>query len=437
MELLPSVVIVGRPNVGKSTLFNRINGQRRAIVGDEPGITRDRIYGQAEWQGKNFEVVDTGGMMPGESAEVPASILAQAKVAIEGAAQIVMVVDGRSELTATDRELAQLLQRTGKPLVLAVNKIDTLALVPQAQDFYSLGIARLFPFSAENGMGLDELLDEITAGFAFPAEATEKREEINVAIIGRPNVGKSTLLNRLAGVERSIVSEVPGTTRDAVDTLVEQDGLICRLVDTAGIRQKGKTHLMAEKLSVVMARRHIRLCDVALVLIDGPEGVTALDATIAGYANQSGKSVIILVNKWDRVERRRTAAKEFLQQIQQKLKFLDYAPKLFISAKSGQGVEKIFAEIREVAEARRKRVSTGELNRFLHTIDLERGTIPSAQRPKIYYITQSAASPPCFVLFTDKNRRLHFSFERFLINQLRKRFGFKGTPIHIKQRLHH
>ena len=443
MGQLPSVAIVGRPNVGKSTVFNRITGQRRAIVGDEPGITRDRIYGRAEWRGKEFEIVDTGGMIPGESAEVPASILTQAKMAIDDAAQIVMVVDGRRELTASDQELAQMLRRTGKPVVLAVNKMDTVALLPQAQEFYSLGIPRLFPISAENGLGLDDLLDEITAG--FPVSSLESKEsktpaeenEITVAIIGRPNVGKSTLLNRLAGVERSIVSEVPGTTRDAVDMLVQQDGIVCRLVDTAGIRRKGKTRLMAEKLSVVMARRHIRLCDVALLLLDGPQGVTALDATIAGYAYQSGKSVIILINKWDQVEPRRMAAKAFLEQIRQKFKFLDYAPKLFISAKTGHGVEKIFPEIRAVAESRRRRIPTAELNRFLRSIDLERASSPAGQRPKVYYITQTSASPPSFVLFTDKERRLHFAFERFLINQLRRRFGFEGTPIHLTQRMHH
>ena len=437
METLPSVVIVGRPNVGKSTLFNRITGQRRSIVGDEPGITRDRIYGKAEWLGKNFEVVDTGGMLPGDMAEVPASIVTQAKVAIEQASQIVMVVDGRSELTAPDRELAQLLQRTGKPLILAVNKMDTLKLAPQAQDFYTLGIARLFPVSSENGMGLDEMLDEITAGFPVATEDTAGIDEINVAIIGRPNVGKSTLLNRMSGVERSIVSEVPGTTRDAVDMLVEQDGVRYRLVDTAGIRRKGKTTLMAEKLSVVMARRHIRLCDVALLLIDGSQGIKELDATIAGYAHESGKSVIVLVNKWDQVERNRMAGKDLLDQARHEFKFLDYAPRLFISAKTGEGVDKIFPEIREVAASRRLRIPTGELNRFLRDVDLERGTTPSGQRPKIYFITQASASPPCFILFTDKARRLHFSFERFLINQIRKQFGFRGTPIHLKQRLHH
>jgi GTPase len=348
-----------------------------------------------------------------------------------------MVVDGRSELTATDRDLARLLQRTGKPLILAVNKIDTQKLVSNSQDYYSLKIPRLIPISAEHSSGIDELLEEVVATLPTADTAEPKREEINVAIIGRPNVGKSTLLNRLAGVERSIVSEVPGTTRDAVDTLVERDGVIYRLVDTAGIRRKGKTELMAEKLSVVMARRHIRLSDVSLLLLDGVEGVTALDATIAGYASESGKSVIIVVNKWDEVKDRRTAAKEFLREVQQRMKFLEYAPKMFISAKTGYGISKLLPEVREVSAARRLRIPTGELNRFLRTIDLGRGTTPSGKRPHIYYMTQSSASPPSFVLFTDTKRPLHFSFERFLINQLRKKFGFKGSPIMLKQRLHH
>ncbi|MBI2815871.1 MAG: ribosome biogenesis GTPase Der [Acidobacteria bacterium] len=437
MEQLPSVVIVGRPNVGKSTLFNRITGQRRAIVGDEPGITRDRNYGTGEWQGRSFQLVDTGGMIAGDAAQIPTQIVAQAKVAIDDAAMVIMVVDGRSELTANDVELARLLLRTGKPLVLAVNKIDTPRLEAQISDYFSLGISKVIPISAEHSAGVDDLLDEITAGFEISTEEEPAREEINVAIIGRPNVGKSTLLNRLAGAERSIVSQVPGTTRDAVDTLVEQGGIAYRLVDTAGIRRKGKTSLMAEKLSVVMARRHMRLCDVALLLLSAPDGVIALDATIAGYASESGKSVIVVVNKWDQVERSRQAAREFLNDINQKFKFLDYAPKLFISAKTGYGVKKILSEVKEVYTSRRTRIPTAELNRFLQSIDLERASTPYGRRPKIYYMTQSNASPPTFVLFTDQARRLHFSFERFLVNQIRSKFGFRGSPIIIKQRMHH
>ncbi len=406
-------------------------------MGDEPGMTRDRIYGWAEWLGKEFEVVDTGGMLVGDSAEIPERIIVQARVAIDQAQQVVMVADGRSEITASDQELARLLRRTGKPLLLAVNKVDSLKQMPPAAEFYALGIPRLFPISAEHGVGLDDLLDEITAALpATTSEVAEKRDEINVAIIGRPNVGKSTLLNRLARSDRSIVSETPGTTRDAVDTLMEQDGKSYRLVDTAGIRRKGKTKLLAEKLSVVMARRHLRMCDVALFLIDGTEDIAALDATIAGYAHEDGKSIIILVNKWDQVQERGVARKKLLQEAVRKFKFLEYAPRLFISAKTGLGVGKIFPEVLRVAESRRLRITTAGLNRFLQKIDLDRATSPARLRPKIYYMTQSTVSPPTFVLFTDKKHRLHFSFERFLINQLRKQYGFQGTPILIKQRHH-
>jgi len=441
MEHLPIVAIVGRPNVGKSMLFNRITGRRRAIVTNEPGITRDRIYGEAEWMGKRFEIADTGGVAGGESEEIPSRILEQAKVAIEQAAQIVLVVDGRTELTASDFELAQLLRRTGKPLALAVNKIDSAALIPRAEEFYNLGISRLFPTSAEHGLGVDDLLDEVTAAFPAPADAEDAvtRDEINVAIIGRPNVGKSTLLNQLAQAERAIVSEVPGTTRDAVDTMVEQDGIRYRLVDTAGIRRKGKTKLIAEKLSVVMSRRHIRLCDVAILLLDALEGVSALDATIGGYAHQSAKSVIVAFNKWDQAHKgdgRRAARKTLMDAAARKLKYLEYAPRLFLSAKTGRGVAKVFPEVRELMAARRARVTTAELNRFLQTLESKGGTSPAHRKPKIYYITQASTAPPSFVLFTDKVRRLHFSYERFLVNQLRKQFGFKGTPILMKLRPH-
>jgi GTPase len=435
---LPVVAIVGRPNVGKSTLFNRITHSRRSIVGDEPGITRDRIYAEAEWLGKEFELVDTGGMLVGDSAEVPAKIMEQARVAIDQAAQIVMVVDGRSEITSSDRELARLVRKTGKQVILAVNKMESDSALSAASDFYSLGITPAIPISAEHGRGVDDLLDVITESLSADGEAAEDRSrEVSVAIIGRPNVGKSTLLNRLIGDERSIVSEIPGTTRDAVDTVVERDGAVYRLVDTAGIRRKGKTHLMAEKLSVVMARRHIRLSDIALLVIDASEGLTASDATIGGYAHEEGKSVIVLINKWDLMKDRRAAEQELKDQWSRKVKFLDYAPRLFISAQSGLGMAKVFPLIARVAAARNSHIPTAELNRFLHTVDFDRATSPATQKPKIYYMTQAAAAPPRFVLFTDKGRRLHFSFERFLINQLRKKFGFEGTPIAVQLRPHH
>jgi GTPase len=464
---LPILAIVGRPNVGKSTLFNRIIGRRRAIVGDEPGITRDRLYGEAHWGGRELHVVDTGGIIPEDKQLIPAEIFRQARVALEEASAVIMVVDARTELAAPDLDLARLLLRTGKPLFLAVNKVDTEKQEASAEDFRRLGIRNLFPVSAEHGRGVAELLDAIvdilpprtdksfTTEDAEGAEEKTKQEEAQkpretrVAIIGRPNVGKSTLLNRLAGSERAIVSPVPGTTRDAVDEIVEHDGHRYRFIDTAGIRRKGKTHLMAEKLSVVMARKHLEFADVALILIDATEGVTALDATIAGYAHESGRSVIIVVNKWDLVagkkleswRGRKVAPQErpldrnlYEQQVRRSLKFLEYAPVIFISASTGRNVDKIFPALQHVAEERRKRIPTSAMNRFLKQVDFERASVPMAKRVKIYYMTQASVGPPTFVLFTDRPVKLHFSYQRFLENQIRRAFGFAGTPIRILTR---
>jgi len=443
-----TVAIVGRPNVGKSTLFNRVIGKRRAIVGDEPGITRDRLYGETDWQGRHLRVVDTGGIMPEEKEFIPTEIFRQARVALDEADAVIMVVDGRTELAAPDLELARLLQRTGKPLFLAVNKIDTLAQEADIEDFRRLGIHEMFPVSSEQGTGVAELLDavleKINAEVAGVTEAVEETaeevQETKVAIIGRPNVGKSTLLNRLTGTARAIVSPIPGTTRDAVDELVERDGHSYRFIDTAGIRRKGKTKLMAEKLSVVMARKHLEAADVALLVIDAVEGVTALDANIAGYAHESGRSLIILINKWDLVGPGRQDGKKpadrnkFEQEARDTLKFLSYAPVLFISATSGKGMDKVFPVLEQVAAERRKRISTSEMNRFLEMVDFDRASVPASKRVKIYYLTQAAVAPPTFILFTDRPVKLHFSYERFLENQIRRAFGFVGTPIWIKNR---
>jgi len=482
---LPTLAIVGRPNVGKSTLFNRLVGSRRAIVGDEPGITRDRIYGEADWAGRTLRVVDTGGIIPGEQAWIPAEIFRQARVALDEADAIVLVVDGRSELASPDIDLARLLLRTGKSLLLAVNKIDTPKLEPYAEEFRRLGINELFPISAEHGTGVAELLERAIAlmpegnvdsttdeqrvpprelrslvgmtqigrreteagetkeakdGDLAEEEDTTATRETKVAIIGRPNVGKSTLLNALTGSSRAIVSPVAGTTRDAVDELVERDGQAYRFIDTAGIRRKGKTDLMAEKLSVVMARKHLEAADVALIIIDATEGVTAGDATIAGYAHESGRSVIVVVNKWDLVAENRgdgkppSDRKMYEEQVRQHLKFLSYAPVVFVSATTGQNLDKLFSTLELVARERRKRIGTGEMNRFLRRIDFERASVPVAKRVKIYYMTQAAVSPPTFILFTDRAVKLHFSYERFLENQIRAAFGFIGTPIWIKNR---
>jgi GTP-binding protein len=466
-QKLPSIVIVGRPNVGKSTLFNRLTGTRRSIVTDEPGITRDRIYGTAVWGGRPFEIVDTGGLLPDDRALIPREILKQAQAAIADATSLVLVVDARAGATPLDLDLARRLRRTGKPFVVAVNKVDTLRQEDLAAQFYEIG-AEIFPFSAEHGLGVDDLLDALTRDFPASTEtesAAPEKSEVQVAIIGRPNVGKSTLLNQLAGAERSIVSAEPGTTRDAVDTVVLRGGASYRFIDTAGIRRKGKTNLIAEKLSVMMARRHLERADVALLVADAALGVTASDATIAGYAQESGCSVIVVMNKWDlALEKAQEAAKELQKQrlkqsqerrprnakqypddptrlaseyevlVHDKLKFLPYAPIVFISALTGEHVEKLYALIDRVGEARKRRISTGELNRWLASVDLARGTSPGAHRVKIYYMTQSAVSPPTFIIFTNQRQRLHFSYERFLENRLREQFDFFGSPIRFIQR---
>jgi GTPase len=414
---MPTVVIVGRPNVGKSTLFNRITGERRAIVGDEPGITRDRIYGIAEHNGRRFEIIDTGGIVINDEDYIPSQILKQARVALETASHIIFLVDGRSEIAGPDRDLAQMLMRLGKPVTLAVNKADTQKRESLAHEFYGLGIGDVFPVSAEHGIGIEELLNHITEG-------VEQLPQIKVAIIGRPNVGKSTLLNALTGQERAIVSPIAGTTRDSVDESVVLNGVEYVFVDTAGIRRKGKTNEMAEKLSVVMARRNIRMSHVVLLLVDATEGVLGLDATIAGYAHEGGRGVIIVVNKWDLIDE--PVKRKFEEELRYNLKFLEYAPVMFISALKDEGVKPLFRAIRKAHESASKRVTTGELNRFVAQLHFE--------ERKILYMTQSSIRPPTFILFTDQNTPLHFSHERYIANQIRKRFGFEGTPIVVKTR---
>jgi GTP-binding protein len=431
---LPSVVIVGRPNVGKSTLFNAVTGQRRAIVGDEPGITRDRIYGEATHRGRRFKLVDTGGIIPNDEEMIPSQILKQARVALDQAAHIVFLIDGRTEITGIDRELAAMLRKLGKPVSLAVNKIDSPRREDLLHEFHALGFEHVFPVSAEHHLGIAELLDHVTEEFPKAERAEEGSGEqapagapqhgiVKVAILGRPNVGKSTLLNALTGTERAIVSPIAGTTRDAVDETVSHGGADYVFVDTAGIRRKGKTKLMAEKLSVVMARRHLRMAHVALLVLDATEGVLALDATIAGYAHQEGRAIILCVNKWDAAKDKNK--KKFIEQIRDNLKFLDYAPIVFMSAEKRAGLSALFPLIRKVYESASRRITTGELNRFVETLQWEYDM-------KIYYLTQAGVRPPTFVVFTDKAGKLHFSAERYLANRLRERFGFEGTPIVIK-----
>lgn len=441
---LPLVAILGRPNVGKSTLFNRLTRTRRSIVGDEPGITRDRIEGRADWRGREFALVDTGGMLPGSEEEIPAAIYRQAQTAISRAGALVMVVDGRTPLTASDLELARLLRRTGKALLLAVNKIEGERQEQTLAPYHELGIEPLFPISAEHGQGLEALLDAVLERLPLAQapeveDGAEPERETRVAIIGRPNVGKSTLLNRLAGEERAIVSPVAGTTRDAVDTRVVHGRMTYRFVDTAGIRRKGATQLMAEKLSVVMARKHLEQAEVALIVLDGAEaaesGVLALDATIAGYASEAQRACIIVVNKWDMASNLGRTKAAYSERVRERLKFLAYAPIVFLSAREGSGIPALYATMARVTRERRKRISTGALNRFLATVDFARAPMPAGQRLKIYYLSQVSASPPQFILFVDRGRKPHFAWLRFIENRLREAFGFEGTPIVLRVRV--
>jgi len=446
---LPLVVIVGRPNVGKSTLFNAITGTRRAIVGDEPGITRDRINGHAEHRGKPFRLTDTGGIVVDDDAFIPSQILKQARVAFEEARAIIYVIDGRTEITAADRDLLKLLRSQGKEVTLAVNKIDAPSRESLLADFYSLGIEHIFGVSAEHKLGIRELLDYVTQDFPEPPAQEEELQdedqdqegqpptgdeapapppppkEIRVAIIGRPNVGKSTLLNALLGEERAIVSPIAGTTRDVVDEIVKRGGNEFHFVDTAGIRRKGKTYLMAEKLSVVMARKHINLADVVVLVVDAEEGVVASDATVAGYAHEEGKGLVIVVNKWDLVDN--VGKRKFERDLRDQLKFLDYAPVVVMSAMKNEGVNRLFPTIQRVHQSVYKRIGTGEMNRFASYLNVR-------ETNKIYYMTQVSVRPPTFVLFVDKAQDLHFSTERYIHNQLREAFGFEGTPLRVKVR---
>ena len=445
----PSLVaIVGRPNVGKSTLFNRLIGERRAIVGDEPGITRDRIYGEVEWCGRQFSLIDTGGIVPDDEAVIPANILKQASVAIDDASLLLWVVDARKGITQLDEELASLLRGTGKPVFVAANKIDSSKLENEATEFYQFGFEEVFPLSAEQGIGVGELLDAVVAALEQEQPAKEEepedgRRELRLSIVGRPNVGKSSLLNRILGEDRVIVSPVAGTTRDSIDTVLETPEQRFRIIDTAGIRRKGKTDLMAEKMSVVMARKSLERADVAVVVIDAEEGVTALDANIAGYAVESGCSIILVVNKWDAIADKQTGtAFEFERNLRNKMKFLDWAPVVTISALTGQRVEKILSLVLKANEARNRRIPTSQLNDFFESaISQPRGGGAPApakggfSRLRVQYLTQVGVRPPRFVVFTSGGKPgLHFSYERYLQNRLREQFDFFATPLKIIER---
>ena len=449
---LPLVVIVGRPNVGKSTLFNRLVGERRSIVGDQPGITRDRIYGETNWAGRRFSLVDTGGIVPDDDELIPANILKQAEFAITEASALVWVVDTRAGMTPLDEELARHLRLTGKTIIVAANKTDAIKFEADAGEFHRFGFLDVVPISAEQGDGVADLLDLLVKQLPSEDElerdvsedaAETRRKELRLAIVGRPNVGKSSLLNQLLGEERVIVSPVAGTTRDAVDTLLQHEGQSFRLIDTAGIRRKGKTEEMAEKLSVLMARRSLERADVAVVVVDAVDGVAALDANIAGYAVDAGCSIILAVNKWDAVEGKETnTANEFERNMRMQMKFLEWAPVVTISALTGQRVERLLQLAMRANEARNRRIPTSRLNEFFERA-IASPRAPTSPAPvkggrsrlHVQYVTQIAVRPPRFVVFTAGGRAgIHFSYERYLQNRLREEFDFFATPIRIVER---
>jgi GTPase len=447
-RILPLVAIVGRPNVGKSTLFNRLIGQRKSIVGDEPGITRDRIYGEVEWSGERFSIVDTGGIVPDDEAVIPANIFKQAGFAIDNAQALIWVVDAREGLTALDEELAKLLRATGKRVLVAANKSESARIEATAAEFYKFGFAEVFPVSAEQGIGSGDLLDALISALEKAPAADEdilasRQRELRLAIVGRPNVGKSSILNSLLGEERAIVSPVAGTTRDATDTLLKTPDQLFRLVDTAGIRRKGKAAEMAEKLSVVMAMKSLKRADVAIVIIDAEEGVTALDAHIAGYAYDAGCSIILACNKWDAVKNKETStSSQFERNVRERMKFLDFAPMIMVSAVTGQRVEKLLPLAIRANEARNRRITTSELNAFFEdAVSQPRGGSAPApvkgglSRLHVQYMTQASVRPPTFVLFTSGGKAgLHFSYLRYLQNRLREQFEFFATPLRIVEK---
>lgn len=442
---LPLVAIVGRPNVGKSTLFNRLTRTRRAIVGNEPGITRDRIYGEVNWKNKQISLVDTGGIVPDDDAVIPANIFRQAGFAIEEAQALLWVVDARAGVTPLDEELAAHLRQTSKPVFIAANKAESNRVDAEAMEFQQFGFADVLPVSAEHGDGVGDLLDVLFENLDFAEEEveTQKPKEINLAIIGRPNVGKSSLLNKLLGEERVIVSPIAGTTRDAIDTSFEFEEQKFRLIDTAGIRRKGKTTEAAEKLSVMMARKSLERADVAVVVIDAVEGATGLDANIAGYAVDAGCGIILVVNKWDLVAEKETnTALEYERQVRDEMKFLDFAPVATISALSGQRVSRILPLAVKINESRNRRIPTSRLNKFFeeHISQPRSGGTPAPvkggfSRLHVQYLTQAGVRPPTFILFTSGGRAgLHFSYTRYLENRLREEFDFFGTPIKLVER---
>lgn len=427
----PIIAIVGRPNVGKSTLFNKIAGKRISIVEDTPGITRDRIYADAEWCGKDLLLVDTGGIEPAAGDEILKEMLIQAQIAIDTAEVIIFVVDSRTGVTAADMDTAAMLQKSNKPVVIACNKIDAPGEPPLSfYEFYNLGLGEPVAVSSIHGMGIGDLLDKVLE--YLPDDENEETDDsdIKVAIIGKPNAGKSSLINKILGENRVIVSGVAGTTRDAIDSFYQKDGTNYTLIDTAGIRRKSKVTDAVERFSVIRSLAALERSDVAVIMIDGAEGVTEQDAKIAGYAHEAGKGVLVAVNKWDAVQKDTNTMNKFKKEVMDKLSFMTYAPIEFISAKTGQRIDNLFKQIKYVYEQNTKRISTGALNDVLNDATAKQQP-PSdkGKRLKIYYITQASTKPPTFVMFVNDAELAHFSYVRFLENRIRETFGLQGTPV--------
>ncbi|NSW89788.1 MAG: ribosome biogenesis GTPase Der [Firmicutes bacterium] len=427
----PIVAIVGRPNVGKSALFNYIAGKRISIVEDTPGITRDRIYTEAEWRNRKFILIDTGGIEPYAQDEIMQQMRRQAEIAIETADVIVFMVDAKEGLTSSDYEVANMLRKTNKPVLLTVNKVDRIGNTPpEVYEFYNLGMGEPIPISSIHGLAIGELLDEIYN--YFPEDDGEDLDEdtIKVAVVGKPNVGKSSLINRILGEERLIVTDIPGTTRDAVDTYVEKGEDKFIFIDTAGIRRKSRITDNIEKYSTIRSWTAIERADVCLIMIDAQDGVTEQDTKIAGYAHEKGKASIIAVNKWDSVEKQTGTLEDYEKRVLEKLSFMMYAPVLFISALTGQRVGRLFDLIKQVWEQSALRIPTGVLNEVINEATaMVQPPSDKGKSLKIYYITQTGIKPPSFIIFVNNKELMHYSYERYLENQLRKTFGFKGTPI--------
>jgi GTPase len=432
----PIVAIVGRPNVGKSTLFNYMAGRRISIVEDTPGVTRDRIYTEVEWRGRSFTLIDTGGIEPFSENEIMQQMKRQAEVAIDTANVIIFLVDGKEGMTASDKEVATLLRKANKPILLVVNKMDTIGpMAAEAYEFYNLGIGDVMTISSVHGLGIGDLLDELYNHFPETDEDDYDEDVIKVAVIGKPNVGKSSLINRILGEERVIVSDVAGTTRDAIDTYVEKDEDKYLFIDTAGIRRQSKIKENIEKYSIIRSWTAVDRSDVCLIMIDAVDGVTDQDTKVAGYAHDEGKASIIVINKWDLVEKSTGTLEEYRKVVMEKLGFMTYAPIVFISAKTGQRLSKLYELIKFVSNQAALRVSTGMLNDLVNeAVAMVQPPTDKGKRLKIYYMTQAGVKPPTFVIFVNSAELLHYSYERYLENQLRKSFGFEGTPLRFIHR---